>query len=521
MSRSDVELYAPALAAGLDEDDMANVQVDEERVHLINKSSSSSSGGRVQNVKLFLCTAVVLLAAFSLGYSLGYSSPGIPSMRHLNIINSNDEESWFGSILALGAILGGPIAGLLLDMLGRKLTVMLCAIPFVAGWVAIATARGIYGLYIGRILTGIGAGMASLSVPVYIAEMSSPNLRGLLGSSFQLVITLGILTAYALGIPLNYKYLALVAAGLAAALITLMSLMPDTARYMLIKHQRDKALRILEWLRGPTVDVDTECRDIEDGLDNQEPFSILEFTKPSLYKPLMISVVLMFFQQWSGINAVMFYTVDIFKTAAPTIDAHISTVIVGVVQVVATLVSVLLMDRAGRRVLLLLAGVGMALSSTTFGLYYNLTEKNCTSNNHNSSMFFYDMDSVSTTAAPCVDDLSWLSLTSMVVYIVSFSLGWGPIPWLLMSEIFPSKARGAASAIATASNWIFAFAVTKSFLVLKEDYALGENGVFYLFAGICAASVIFVALFVPETKGLALEAIEAKFDGRSHEHPEV
>ncbi len=164
--------------------------------------------------------------------------------------------------------MGGPIAGYLLSKMGRKITLMMLAVPFVAGWVLLATCKTVALLYIGRILTGIGAGMASLITPIYIAEMSSPQLRGLLGASFQLIITTGILIVYALGIVFNHVWLAITGACLATLLVVLMLPMPDSPRFYLIRHQREKALEILRWLRGPSADIDMECREVEDALDN-------------------------------------------------------------------------------------------------------------------------------------------------------------------------------------------------------------------------------------------------------------
>ncbi|XP_033640705.1 solute carrier family 2, facilitated glucose transporter member 8-like isoform X2 [Asterias rubens] len=461
------------------------------------------------NGTLFLCCGVALLAALSMGFALGYSSPADVDLTKSGILNES-EASWFSSLLNIGAVMGGPIAGYLLGKMGRKITLMMVSLPFVAGWVLLAACETVAPLYIGRILTGIGAGMASLITPVYIAEMSSPQLRGLLGASFQLIITAGILIVYALGIAFNHVWLAITGGCLAALLVVLMLPMPESPRFYLIRHQREKALEILRWLRGPSADIDAECREVEDALDNSnEKFSMKEFTNPSLFKPLLISIALMIFQQCSGINAVMFNAKDIMAAAVTGISADVATVILAAVQVGATFLSVVLMDVAGRRILLTVAGVSMAISSATFGLYFQLKQ----GNHNNGTNLTGDFIDGMLDGGSNEPNLSWLSLISLVVYIIGFSIGWGPIPWLLMSEIFPSKARGAASAIATATNWMFAFIVTVSFKSMEN--ALTDQGVFWLYSGVCVLSIIFVLLFVPETKGKTLEEIEAEFQSGS------
>ncbi|XP_038051873.1 solute carrier family 2, facilitated glucose transporter member 8-like [Patiria miniata] len=493
-----------------------NVQSDAEKLGLL---VAASERPRNKNGKLFVCCACALLAAFSMGFGLGYSSPADPDLQSKGIL-SPDQVSWFAALFAVGAIGGGPIAGFLLGVAGRKLTLMTCALPFVAGWVLLATGTAVWLLYIGRILTGIGAGMTSLVTPVYIAEMSSPQLRGLLGASFQLMITLGILVVYALGIPFNHVWLAIVGAGVAAALVVTMSFMPDTPRFYLSQHKRERALVVLRWLRGPDADVDVECREIEDALDNSnESFSIREFCQKSLLKPLFISIMLMIFQQCSGINAVMFNAKDIMTSAVQGISPDAATIILAAVQVGATFVSVILMDVAGRKILLVLAGALMAISSGTFGLYYQLTGNENITTTVASAFDFLGNATVSPSPATGTD-LTWLSLVSIIIYIIGFSIGWGPIPWLIMSEIFPTKARGAASAIAAATNWLFAFIVTKTFTQLEDG--LTRQGTFWLYAGVCVVSVIFVLFLVPETKGKTLEEIEAGFTGQtvhSNVHP--
>ena len=206
-----------------------------------------------------------------------------------------------------------------------------------------------------------------------------------------------------------------------------------------------------------------------------------------VYKPLIISLALMFFQQMSGVNAVIFYAGSIFTSAGFGGNPDVAAVIVGAVQVVATFVSCILMDRLGRRILLLLAGSVMCLSTVAFGVYYFLDNPN----------------------------LNWLPLVSLNGFIIFFSLGWGPIPWLVLGEIFPDRVKGFASGAAAMTNWFLAFLVTKEFT--QVEAAIHNYGTFWLFSGVCLLGVIFVAIFMPETKGKSLEEIQRNFEGNSNQ----
>lgn len=359
-------------------------------------------------------------------------------------------------------------------------------LPYIAGWLGIIFFQDISHLYIGRLLTGLGSGMVTVCVPVYIAEVSTKSTRGFLGACNQLSITIGIFGAYACGMFMNWKHLAIVSCSIPGLALILMPVLPETPQWLLLRNRKADALASLSRLRGPHTDVQEECRDIEEGLNPQETVSWQDFRKPDLLRPLVLSIGLMVFQQFSGINAVIFYTVSIFEGAGFQSGQHEATVIIGAVQVVATLVACVIMDRAGRRLLLIISGIIMAMSCLTFTCY-----------------FLADTTSSS---------IQWLGLVSLVVYIIGFSLGWGPIPMLAMSEIFPAKARGAASAVAIFSNWTCAFIVTKYFSLMLE--MLGSTGTFALFGVCCATGVIFVWKYLPETKGKSLEDIELYFLGR-------
>ena len=220
--------------------------------------------------------------------------------------------------------------------------------------------------------------------------------------------------------------------------------------------------------------------------------SIREFAKPSLLRPFLISMTLHFFQQSTGINAVMFYCATIFQTAGFHNKSTMVSILIGLIQFFAAAVSVLMIDRGGRRFLLIVGGAGMCISCFTMGAYFFVTIN----------------------AAPAYDgiDISWIAVTSIAVYIVGFAMAWGPCTWLIMSEIFPVKARGVASGIATLFNWFCSFVITKTFSLLLKSFTAA--GTFWFYGSLAFLAVLFVLVFVPETKGKSLEEIQQYFESK-------
>lgn len=377
----------------------------------------------------------------------------------------------------------------MVQRLGRKLSLMFSAVPFVGGFTVMVAAQNVWMLYLGRVLTGVASGVASLVVPLYISETSHEGLRGLLGSCVQLMVVIGIMGVYLAGLVLDWRWLAVCSSVPPTLMLLVMCFLPETPRFLLSRGRRREAEEALRFLRGPNARVEWERTRIEEATHNQSDaggdWLWSELRDPALYKPLLLGVFLMVFQQMTGINAIMFYAESIFQQAHFQ-NGDLGSVLIGVVQVVFTLVAALVMDRAGRKLLLVLSGASMALSTAAFGVYF----------------YLLDQPQPQT-------QLSSLALVSMGVFITGFALGWGPIPWLLMSEILPVKVRGFAGALCVLTNWSMAFIVTKTFHDMMD--VLTSAGTFWLFSFMCVLNLVFTAVFVPETKGKSLEQIEAIF----------
>ena len=403
--------------ASVQQDTVPNPGNDCEKAALV---STTFRSGHYRRYSTELCTTFcACLGPLSLGCVLGYSSPSLPDLT-TNGILVGTQKSWYGSLITIGALCGSNAAGWMVEKHGRKSTIIYSAVPYVIGWLLLAAAEDYVVLYIGRIVTGFAGGMTTLCVPLYIAEISSKQIRGILGASFQIGTTTGILLVYTVGLYLNWRWLAIFSAVFPTAIILLIQFSPETPRYLLLKGNKFKAVQSLVMLRNKSsdnLDITLELEDIQHNIeeDSRIESSWSDFKLPSLYRPLFLSLSLMILQQFCGINAVIFYTESIFQMAGYSGNPGVPSVIVAAVKVAATCFSTSLMDNVGRRKLFITGGSLMTISCVSFGIYFYLSEVYM---EHN---------------------ISWLSLVSLILYVSAFSLGWGSIPWLIMSEIFPIK----------------------------------------------------------------------------------
>ncbi|NXW22285.1 GTR8 protein, partial [Circaetus pectoralis] len=447
---------------------------------------------RVQNKKLYLATFAAVLGPLSFGFVLGYSSPVIPELRKISdpkLRMDSSQASWFGVSLCVYVLLDGVLINKLINIYLFKF--LICNIGRELVWFLL-----VFGLVLVFIF------YYQLLLIVYISEVSHPKVRGMLGSCVQLMVVTGILGAYVAGVTLKWRWLAVLCSFPSCIMLLFMSFMPETPRFLLNQNKRSEAIASLHFLRGPHADHEWECRQIEAGVQ-EEGLNLSEFKNPSIYKPLVIGVALMFFQQVTGINAVMFYAETIFEDANFK-DSRMASIVVGSIQVCFTAVAALTIDKTGRKVLLYISGIIMALSTALFGLYFKIVLSNRNNSSNPDTWFTLNSASPGTESG-----ISWLAVASLGLFIAGFALGWGPVPWLVISEIFPLKARGILSGACVLTNWVMAFLVTKEF----HDFVgfLTSSGTFWLFSAFCCLNVTFTAFYVPETKGQNLEQIEAYF----------
>jgi len=449
-----------------------------------------------------LAAISVSIGSMIVGFVSSYTSPAIPSMKEnpgaLEEITEN-HGSWIGSLLPLFAIFGGMVGGPAIDLIGRKTTILLTGIPFLVSFLLIAFAVNIGMVYAGRCIAGFCTGIITLALPVYLGETIQSEVRGILGLLPTSVGNLGILVCFFAGKYLDWSKLALVGACIPIPFIICMFLIPETPRWYISKEKKKRARKALQWLRGRYTDVSQEFSEIEKNHQESQleesSTGLSELFSRRYAKPLVISMGLMLFQQMSGINAVMFYTVDIFKASKSSIDNNLCTIIIALVNLVTVFVSSALIDRLGRKILLYASGVLMTTTITALGIYFYFRE-------------YTTRD---------MDHLGWIPLVSFIAYVIGFSIGFGPIPWLMMGEILPAKIRGSAASIATSFNWFTTFFITKTFKDFGSQW--GYSMPFLMYGACCFISLFFVFYCVPETQGKSLEDIERNLTGEGPKIP--
>ncbi|NWH63940.1 GTR6 protein, partial [Geococcyx californianus] len=496
------------------------------REPLMRKTSSSyrtfpeSTGKRLDkeylqslhNKPLYLAAFAAVLGNFSFGFALVYPSPVIPALEAQPspaLRLDQHTASWFGSVFTLGAVAGGLSTMLLNDRLGRKLSIMFSALPSAVGYALMAGAQGIEMLLLGRVLTGFAGGITSASIPVYISEISHPGVRGMLGACPQIMAVLGSLVLYALGkylgLVLPWRWLAVAGEVPVLTMIVLLCFMPNSPRFLLSQGKEDEALRSLCWLRGKDTDYAREYEQIKDSMRKQsQRVSCAEIKDPFMYKPILIAVGMRFLQQLSGVTCFLVYLQPIFKKTSVILKPEYDAALVGLVRLFSVAIAAVSMDKAGRKILLFVSGGVMLVSNLTMGLYIHFVPASQNSTIANKTL----VGSANLPAEP-TNYITLIPLLAAMFFIMGYAMGWGPITWLLMSEILPLKARGVASGLCVVMSWLTAFTLTQFFLRVVE--AFGLEVPFLFFAVICAGNILFTGCCVPETKGRSLEQIEAFF----------
>ncbi|KAF3700354.1 Solute carrier family 2, facilitated glucose transporter member 6 Glucose transporter type 6 [Channa argus] len=471
------------------------------------KRRLTSSTSTISNSRLFLAVFSAVLGNFSFGYSLVYPSPVLPQLKREDadpkLRMDTESAAWFGSIFTLGAAAGGLGAMMLNDMIGRKMSIMMSAVPSTIGYMLLGGAVNLWMLHIGRFLTGVAGGMTAASIPVYISEISHKAVRGALGSCPQITAVFGSLALYALGLVVPWRWLAIAGEVPAVLMVVLLVFMPSSPRRLLSMGQQQKAEKALRWLRGSQYNTQEELSAIQHSIDTQTKVTLAQLATPVYYKPIMISVVMRFLQQMTGITPILVYLEPIFAKSQVSMKPGYEAAIVGAVRLFSVLTAASLMDKAGRKALLYLSSMLMFLSTLTLTMISHTTP--CPSYNITAVDYRVIANPLEVSQSPG----SLVPLIGTMVFIFGYAMGWGPITWLLMSEVLPLVARGVASGLCVTVSWLTAFMLTHAFSHLVEKYGLYVP---YLgFTVVCVLCLLFNAVCIPETRGRSLEEIENYF----------
>jgi len=295
------------------------------------------------------------MCAYCVGNALGYTSPALPTMTNRNETDfevTNQQASWVGGIMPLAGLLGAISGGPLIMYMGRKLTILMCSAPFIASWLLIAFATSVIMVLIGRSLTGFAMGVASVSLSVFIGEVIHPLIRGTFGLMLTLMCNFGVLMSFVIGSFTNWSQLALISGALCIPFLILMTLVPESPRWYLSKGKMEKGEKALIWLRRKDANIADELKEMSKPQDDaiEGSNACKEMFQKKNRKPVFIALALFFFQQLSGINAIMFYTVMIFNSSGSTIDSNLSAIIVGAMNFLASLMAAMVIDYTGRKV---------------------------------------------------------------------------------------------------------------------------------------------------------------------------
>jgi sugar porter (SP) family MFS transporter len=467
--------------------------------------SSSALQDRGSITYLSLICLVATLGGLLFGYDTAVIAGAIGFLEQHFSLTAGSAEGWAAACALAGCALGAAVAGPLSDRLGRKKTLLVSAVLFIASSIGTAIPQSFLVFVIFRLIGGVGIGAASMTSPMYIAEVSPARLRGRMVSLNQFAIVTGMLLVGIVNYAIarsgsdtwnaDYGWRWMFGSGTLPAVLFFFLLLPvpESPRWLTEQGYRERARAVLARVNGTAV-AERELAAIEEAIA-KESGSLRQLFEPGLRTVLAIGIALAVLQQVTGINVFLYFAPQIFKRIAGegTEHALLQTVVVNAVNMLFTVVAIWTVDRLGRKPLMIVGFLGMSLALVALSL-----------------------------AAYTQQTGVW-TLAFMLGYIACFALSVGPVTWVLLAEIFPTRIRGRAMAIATVCLWLANVVVTWTFPMLDKDPRLVEKFhhafPFWVYAGLSMVALLFVIRWVPETKGRSLEEIERQWLRRPDETP--
>ncbi len=452
-------------------------------------------GGRSGGYKtiVYVICAVAALGGLLFGLDQGFIANSLETIQqHYHFGVQGGER--YSSILATGGIIGALLSGLFARFLGRKRSLLFAGFIFTAASAYSALLPPLSVLSACRFALGFAVGVASFVVPLYLSETAPASIRGSMGTLFQLMITIGIFLisltnvfiARAFANPATSLPLMFLTITLFAALMFLGGfILPESPRWLMLKKRKDDAITVLRRTMNTQQEIDVEIEEIEQALHGPQGAGVGIVMRGYFFRVLLVGVLLQVFQQLVGINMMIYYSPTIFGYAG--MKGLLAAMTVPTVNMIFTFPAIRLVEKWGRKKLLYVGAVTMLITMIAAGVA------------------FQTIGSVSDPAMIGGTPKAVL-LVSAILYIFGFAVSWGPVVWLVCSEIFPLEGREIGMTITTMVNWTFAGLVMANALSFMQLH--GNASIFYVFAGFCAVAIVFVALFVPETKGITLEEME-------------
>ncbi|XP_066250697.1 facilitated trehalose transporter Tret1-like isoform X1 [Euwallacea similis] len=457
-----------------------------------------AGGSRLQ----YFAAASGNLAIVTDGMHYGWPSPSLPQIlnnTNSSLCISSDEGALMAVMPLLGAVVGALTAANIVDYLGRKKTILLTSVPFFLAWIMVAFAQTVMYLYVARFIAGVADGVTFTVVPMYIGEIADPRVRGLLGSSCSVSWILGFLLINLIGSYLSISTTALLSSSLCVVAVVTFMWMPESPYYLLMKDKPDKARDCLRKFR--------KCDDVEDDIKRMK-LSIKTSSKargnfldlfriPSNRKAVIIVAGLRGFQQFSGTTAITFYAQKIFAQAGSNVSSKEASIIYFAVMLVMTMVSSSIVDKAGRKPLLLISMSGAIVALFIEGTYFYIEKK----------------ISIDTS------NVEYIPVASLILFVIFFSIGMQSIPICLLGELFPTSVKAYALCLADVYFSLVATISSKFLQVMMDNY--GIHMAFYGFTICSIIGLLFIIFVVPETKGKSLEEIQLFLRGESGQSHEV
>ena len=470
--------------------------------------SAMSNSNRGSLLFVLFATCVTATGGFLFGYDTAVINGANSYIKgHWDL--DRFEQGLVGASAILGCIPGAMFAGWLSDRFGRKRMLFLCAILYGLSAVLFlpVLTPTLYPFLVARFICGLGIGASSMICPVYIAELAPEKWRGRLGTLFQLGIVVGIFISLfvnkmiqgcgddAWNTLYGWRWMLGVGAVPAVFFLLLLFAVPESPRWLAQNNREAEAHQILSRAAG-SVEAEKHMTEIREAIGQEEGRFAELFG--AYFRPLALAVVLMLCTQFCGINAIIYYSTDIFKTAgADSAAAFTSTAWVGLINLLATLAAIAFVDKLGRRPLLLL---GTAVQTFALGMigwmFFSATTVPA-----GLVRFFQVIGSM-------VEPEQAALFGCIITFTGAFALALGPIGWLFCSEVFPNRVRGRAMSLAAMSVWISCYIVSLTFPMLRESETIGPAKTFWIYGAVSLFAFVFVALFIPETKGRTLEQIE-------------
>lgn len=450
--------------------------------------ADNENGAELINKKfIILVSGVAALGGLLFGFDTAIISGAIPYIKSYFSLNEYS-TGWAVSSILIGCAAGALLSGKLADKYGRRYMLIVCAFLFAVSGIGAGLSTNLTEFIVFRLIGGLGVGAAAMVSPMYIAEIAPAKWRGRLVACYQLAIVFGILIAYFANFIFdgtganNWRWMFASQAAPSLLFFLMLLLVPETPRWLIMKQRNAEAEKMLKKILPGSL-VDTEMAIIKESFHNLKNISLKQLFGKTYRPVLLLGITVAIFQQVTGINSIIYYAPEIFReTGLDSSSSLMQTIGIGVINILATLGAIALVDRIGRKKLLLIGTVLMCVSLVAVGLCFKYN--------------YFD---------------HYLVLIFMLLYVASFGCTLGAVVWVYIAEIFPNLIRSLAMSVATLSLWLADFVVTLTFPIMTDPKHLGISGTMFCYAALCVVAFVYMLFKVKETKGRSLEDIETLF----------